>query len=117
MNGITRAMVLAIALASAGCGFSYHFKDAQYRKGEEHDKWASYFFWGIVGNYQLDIREVCPQGVFQIITGDNVPTWFLRVVTIGIYSPRKVNVWCSAGPAAARSDERHLARIGLQVAQ
>lgn len=95
----SRTVLLFGCLAALnGCGYTYHFRDTTALRGEEHNEWASYFIFGIVGDYEVDVRDFCPNGVYEIATGNNFLTWFLRVATIGIYSPRKVNIWCSAGP-------------------
>ncbi|NOU26505.1 MAG: hypothetical protein HOO96_01250 [Polyangiaceae bacterium] len=92
---------LAAMTGLTGCGYTYHFRDATTVRGEEHNEWASYFVFGVVGDYEIDVREVCPAGVHEITTGNNFATWLLRVVTIGIYTPRKVNIWCSGGRTTA----------------
>lgn len=97
---VRRALLFLTCLAALnGCGYSYHFKDASVLRGEEHSEWASYFIFGVVGDYELNTKEFCPNGVAAIATGNNFATWLLRAITIGIYSPRTVQVWCSAGPA------------------
>ncbi|CAN5925043.1 hypothetical protein BH11MYX4_BH11MYX4_45150 [soil metagenome] len=98
---LSRTMLALACLAALnGCGYTYHFKDTTALRGEEHNEWASYFIFGLVGDYEVNVKEFCPNGVYEIATGNNFATWFLRVITIGIYSPRKVNIWCSAGPSS-----------------
>jgi hypothetical protein len=92
-------LFVAALAALNGCGYTYHFRDTSLLRGEEHSEWASYFIFGIVGDYELNVKEFCPNGAAEIATGNNFATWFLRVLTIGIYSPRKVIVRCSAGPS------------------
>lgn len=89
--------LLLLVLFLNGCGFTYHFRDGDGVRGEEHDEWASYFLFGLVGDHEIDVRELCPQGVYEITTGTNFLTWLVTMVTVGIYNPRKVNVWCNAG--------------------
>ena len=98
-------LLLAGLIALDGCGYTYHFRDTTMLRGEEHNEWASYFIFGIVGDYEVDVKEFCPQGAAEIATGNNFATWLLRAITLGIYSPRKVIIRCSAGPAttSARS--------------
>jgi hypothetical protein len=93
-------LVFACLAALNGCGYTYHFKDNTVLRGEEHNEWASFFIFGVVGDYEVNVKEFCPNGVHEITTGNNFVTWLLRGITIGIYSPRKVNIWCSAGPSS-----------------
>lgn len=98
---VSRFLLFVACLAAlSGCGYTYHFKDTTALRGEEHNEWASYFIFGLVGEYEVNVKEFCPNGVAEIATGNNFATWILRIVTIGIYSPRKVNIWCSAGPSS-----------------
>jgi hypothetical protein len=99
-----RAFVLAAALALGGCGYTYHF-ETDLPRGEEHNEWASFFLFGLVGEYELDVRELCPQGVAEIATGNDFLTWLVSTFTLGIYTPRKVNVWCAAGGVRTSSFE------------
>src|SRR6188472_2915764 len=98
MPNLARASLIAFALLLGGCGYTYHFVDGNTLRGEEHNEWASYFLFGIIGDHEIDVRESCPEGVHEITTGNNFLTWFLSVITIGIYTPRKVNIWCAATP-------------------
>ena len=97
----SRLLLLFTCVAAlSGCGYTYHFRDTTLLRGEEHNEWASYFIFGIVGDYEVNVKEFCPNGAAEIATGNNFATWLLRVVTIGIYSPRKVIIRCSAGPSS-----------------
>lgn len=97
-HALGRALVvLGFTSLVTGCGYTYHFRNVDQAPGEEHNEWASFFLFGIVGDYELDVRELCPQGVAEITTGTNFLTWLVSGVTLGIYTPRKVNVWCAAG--------------------
>jgi hypothetical protein len=92
------SVLLAATMALTGCGYTYHFQNVNTMPGEEHNEWASFFLFGLVGDYELDVRDFCPNGdVHEITTGTNFLTWLVSTVTIGIYTPRKVNIWCAAG--------------------
>jgi hypothetical protein len=96
-NFSLRMLLVAATFALGGCGFTYHFKSASTLRGEEHNEWASFFLFGIAGHYDVDVRDFCPNGVHEITTGNNFVTWLISFVTIGIYTPRKVNIWCAGG--------------------
>jgi len=88
---------LTLLLSASGCGYTYHFRDGEGVRGEEHNEWASYFLFGIIGDHEVDVREFCGgTGTYEVTTGTNFLTWLVTGVTLGIYSPRKVNIWCNA---------------------
>ncbi len=112
---VSRAIALLTCLVALnGCGYTYHFRDTSQLRGEEHNKWASYFIFGIAGDYEVNVKEFCPQGAAEVATGSNFGTWIVGVITIGIYSPRKVIIRCSAGPSdtGAASFEVQFAKSG-----
>lgn len=86
---------LALAVTLGGCGYTYHFQDGSSLRGTEHDTWASFFLFGLVGHHEVNVRDFCPNGVHEVTTGSNFLTWLVTGVTLGIYAPRKVNIWCS----------------------
>ena len=98
---LTRALTVLLLLVSlsgmTGCGFTYHFKNGSTLPGEQHNEWASYFLFGVVGDHEINVKEFCPGEVHEITTGNNFVTWLLSAFTLGIYTPRKVNITCSGG--------------------
>jgi Bor protein len=94
---VVRAALCALLPWAPGCGYTYHFRDSTAVRGEEHNEWASYFLFGIVGEYEVNVKDFCSNGVYEIATGNNFLTWLVTSVTLGLYAPRKVNIWCSAG--------------------
>jgi hypothetical protein len=102
-NARALCALAAITAAAPGC-FSYHYRNASEVPGEEHEEWASYFLFGIVGNKDLDTREFCGQReVAEITTGTSFLTWLLSSVTLGIYVPRTIQIRCSSGQQATTS--------------
>jgi hypothetical protein len=94
--------LLLCALALGGCYKATFIRDAQATRGEEHDEWTSFFVFGLVGEQSLDVKHFCPDGRFaEIQTGANLLTGVVSIVTIGIYTPRKVYVTCAGGSGRA----------------
>ena len=94
--------LLLCALALGGCYKATFIRDAQAVRGEEHDEWTSFFVFGLVGEQTLDVKQFCPDGRFaEIQTGANFGTGLVSLVTIGIYTPRKVYVTCAGGSGRA----------------
>lgn len=53
-----------------------------------------FFFWGLAKKYNIDGKALCSGGVRQVQAQTTLVDGLLTVVTIGIYSPRSVRVWC-----------------------
>jgi hypothetical protein len=82
-----------------GC-FTFTFRDKRFEPGEEHDEWRSFFLFGIVGESEVNVSEFCPSGdAAEVAVGTNGATWLVSSLTFGIYTPSKVYVTCSGGPA------------------
>jgi hypothetical protein len=97
------ALVLAaLGSAAAGCYKATFIRDPQAIRGIEQDRWNNFFIFGLVGEHDFHVREFCPDGrVAQIQTGGNFGTGLVSLLTIGIYTPRKVWVICAADRGAA----------------
>jgi hypothetical protein len=107
-------MTGALLLATSGCYKATFYKNASVVKGAEHDEWTDFFVFGMVGSEQFDVKKFCANGDAAIIrTGGNVGTGVISVLTIGIYTPRKVYVTCAA-PSAAQTARRLELELGEQ---
>ena len=102
MRTIAGRTLLLCAIALGGCYKATFIRDPQVVKGDEHDEWTSFFVFGLVGEQNLDMHQFCPDGrVAEVQTGANFLTGLVSLVTIGIYTPRKVYVTCAAGSGRA----------------
>lgn len=96
MKRMGRAALLAALLGSAGCYKATFIRDPSAVKGVERDQWLDFFVFGIVGEQNLDIKQFCADGrVAEVQTHGNFGTGVVSVLTIGIYTPRKVTVTCA----------------------
>jgi hypothetical protein len=58
-------------------------------------KRLSFYFGGLVGEYHIDVRAVCGgQRMVQMQTQETFVDRLLRFVTLYVYSPRHVKIWC-----------------------
>ena len=65
------------------------------------EDWRNHFLYGVVRGIKtddVDLDEVCPQGVARIETKQNGWNGLVSVLTIGIYTPQKLNIYCVAIP-------------------
>jgi len=92
--------MLALALLP-GCAAT--FKDHRVPAGEERTKWAHFYFIGAVGEAEVDVRDHCPTArAHEVWVGEDVLTLGVSLLTLGIYTPRKVAITCGrAEPTGA----------------
>jgi Bor protein len=97
MKRLGRVALLAVVLGGTACYKATFIRDPSAVKGAEHDRWLDYWFWGLMNEQNVNVREFCPDGrVAEVQTHGNFGTGIVSVVTIGIYAPRKVTVTCAA---------------------
>ena len=97
MKQLGRAALLAVLLGGAGCYKATFIRDPSAVKGVEQDRWLDFWFWGLMNEQDVNVREFCPDGsVAQVVTGGNFGTGIVSFLTLGIYAPRKVYVTCAA---------------------
>lgn len=68
------------------------------------EEWRHHFLFGVVRGIRTDdvqLEEVCPQGVARIETKQNGWNGLVSALTVGIYTPTKLNIYCAAEPAPA----------------
>ncbi len=91
-----RARALALLFGALASACAATFQEPRQPKAEHHSVWASYFVLGIIGKNDVDVRDHCRSGrASEIETGSNLATLGVSVLTIGIYTPRRVLVTCA----------------------
>lgn len=54
-----------------------------------------FYFWGIKGEHEVDVNELCEGAeVSQMQTVVTPSDWMFGYLTLFIYSPRTVKIWC-----------------------
>ncbi len=98
---VRAATAALVCLGLSGCYKATFIRDAQVVKGEEHDRWTTFFLFGLVGTEEVDVKEFCPAGDVAVVrTGANFGTGFVSAITLGIYTPHKVYVTCAKAESA-----------------
>lgn len=60
-----------------------------------YEKQYTYWWWGLKGEYSVNIREVCAgKSLEQIQTVHSLIDSLSGLFTLGIYAPRTARVWC-----------------------
>ena len=55
----------------------------------------AFYLWGFVGDHEIDVNEVCEGAdVSQMQTVMTSSDYLIGFITLFIYSPRTVKVWC-----------------------
>ncbi|MEZ4223960.1 MAG: hypothetical protein R3B13_23630 [Polyangiaceae bacterium] len=87
-----RLAILCMCLSLAGCTAT--FQDGR-SAVEERTEWSHYFLLGSIGHAELDARDLCPSGrLSRVRTGGNALTLGASLLTVGIYTPRRVTYVC-----------------------
>lgn len=54
-----------------------------------------FYFWGLKGETRVDVKEVCGASTVQQMQSQKTfANGFLGAITLGIYAPHSVRVWC-----------------------
>lgn len=97
MRAQTTALLLVLTLLP-GCSATFH--DARITPGEEKTQWAHHYVLGSLGEAEVDVRDHCATArAHEIWIGEDALTLLVSVVTLGIYTPRKVAIICEKAPA------------------
>lgn len=108
VRGSGRSLLFAAAttlVAASGCYRVTVVDGARvpaHDRAAEHERWAHFFFFGLVGNEQFDVRRICGGPARSIRTDGDVLTTVTALLTVGLYTPRHVAIDCAAG--ASRKD-------------
>jgi len=70
-----------------------------------HDEWTDFFVFGIVGDEAFDSGDYCSGDAATVVTGANVGTAIVGVLTLGIYTPRKVYISCDPASGTAAEEQ------------
>jgi len=90
------SLVMALLLATA-CQTVTITREGTSKRSTppDHTQRLPFYLFGIVGEHTIDARGVCNgKQVQQMQTKYYFLDGFLQAITIGIYSPRVVHVWC-----------------------
>ncbi len=60
-----------------------------------HEERLNYFLWGLVGEPTVDVRAMCQdRAPVEMQAQSTFVDSLLTLITLGIYAPRSVRVWC-----------------------
>lgn len=85
--------LVAAALLLGGC-YRVSYQTRMPGGGKRHEQRLHYYLLGAVGSYDIDLDEVCPEGVHAWRT-DATAYGLIDFFTLGIYSPRTLVIECA----------------------
>lgn len=89
---------MASILAVSGCYRDALITELPKSQDPQYEKWRNHFLYGVVRGIRTEdvqLAEVCPQGVARAETKMNGWNGLVSVLTIGIYTPMKLNIYCA----------------------
>lgn len=94
-----KTLALALALiAASGCSTIEFVRNPGMRTNAEpvYSSSKEFFFWGLAGpKHDIYVDRIClGKEVDQVATTYTPSDFLLNLITVGIYSPRTVQVWC-----------------------
>lgn len=91
-------LALAAALSGVGCA-NVTIRSEKPGASAPVKQEPSFMFWGLVGQYEVDLAAVCPTGVSSIHQVATFGDMCISGCTLGIYNPRTVEITCASGKA------------------
>ena len=67
----------------------------------KYDSWESHWFFGIIGEAEIDVKEVCPSGNATVKDKVSFLNGLVGVLIGIVWYPTTVEVYCGAGERAA----------------
>lgn len=96
VRGLSWAAALLTAMVSTGCyKATFVAEPGAAKRAPDHEEWEDHYLFGTTGKTDIDVQRYCPNGVGAVRTGGNAGTTTLSIVTLGVYTPRKVYIACS----------------------
>jgi hypothetical protein len=101
-RGVGLAFLLAtIGAVSTGC-YSVVYSTKATPAPEPQTEWNHHTFWGLGITSEVQVNDICAQGVARIEVKHSFVSMLLSGLTLGIYSPTVTEIWCAAGHAEER---------------
>lgn len=93
-----RVFAVLLLLSTASCSSVLFVRNPESRTLTDpvYTSSKEFFFWGLAGpKHDVYADRIClGKEVDQIATTYTPSDFFLNLVTLGIYSPRSVQIWC-----------------------
>lgn len=94
---IKNIIIFLVLACIMGCSSVTLRQDQEPRneKPATYQKTYNYWWWGLKGEHDINVREICQgNGVDQMQAINTFTNTLSIIFTLGIYSPRTARVWC-----------------------
>ena len=97
MNLVRKTMLLGPMLLAAGCMKTTITTGAPAGAASDHK--ARFFLYGLIGETDFNLDQMCPTGVSKIEDSAEFGDVLASCITCSIYTPRTVRITCASGSA------------------
>ena len=90
-------ILLIAAITLSGCSTVTIQPDAKPKLSSNptYEETKDFYFWGLSGEHTVDVKRVCgDKKVLQMQSQMTVENGLYGALTLGIYAPHSVKVWC-----------------------
>lgn len=95
MRMVTLVLCATVALAGCSTVTINQQRTVAVRDEPSYEQTRDFFLWGLVGEERVNVGEVCDgNSVAQMQSQATFVNGFLTIITLGIYAPHTVKVWC-----------------------
>lgn len=100
MRTIVLGLCALALLISSGC-FKQSFVNPTVKAEKEAsaDMWQSHFLFGLIPGKDINLKEICPNGVAEVHEQLSFSNGLVGFLTLNIYNPNRVQVHCADGTA------------------
>ena len=88
-------IILSFLLLLSSCKVQVHYP-SEYPSKTAITNEETFWFWGLIGEKNYDVSDICPQGrVYEVKIYNTILQSTYTILSLGIYSPRTVTIVCS----------------------
>lgn len=88
---------VVIAAVLGGCFKVTYTNPSLPMNGQVVEQKGHFFLFGLIGDAEVPVYQMCPTGVSQIQSGHGVGDIVLTILTLGLYAPRSYEMSCGGG--------------------
>lgn len=91
-------LISLLSLYLAGCSTVTIHPDnmPKLNNKPDYEESKDFFLYGVIGDRRVDVDVICgDKGVRQMQTQATVTDSFLTIITLSLYAPHSVKVWCN----------------------
>lgn len=90
-------LTILLVISLAGCSsVTIHPKqNIKYASHPTYEESFDFFLWGLIGEERVNVKNICQEKTATQMQSQATATdVILTILTLGIYAPHSVKVWC-----------------------